>query len=77
MFSSLNALNIPRLSVINGFHYPKYPCDLPPLDVVSERLVSPRIPFMQIRRLRFVYGSKAIIGQVINVPVDVCKMVSE
>ncbi|UYV69623.1 hypothetical protein LAZ67_7000006 [Cordylochernes scorpioides] len=47
---------------------------LPPLDPISERLVSPRLPFMQVRRLRhdFSYG---IIGQVINVPVNVQDMV--
>ncbi|UYV66686.1 hypothetical protein LAZ67_4002568 [Cordylochernes scorpioides] len=47
---------------------------LPPLDPIGERLVSPRLPFMQVRRLRhdFSYG---IIGQVINVPVNVQDMV--
>lgn len=66
---------IPRLSRSIGFRYPPIPSHLPPLDPITERLVSPRIPFMQIRRLRFVKGSKAIVGQVINVPVEVNNMV--
>lgn len=67
--------SIPRLSRSNGFRYPAFPSHLPPLDVITERLISPRLPFMQIRRLRFVKGSKAIVGQVINVPVDVNNMI--
>lgn len=39
---------IPPLSRSNGFKYPQYPNDLPPLDCITERLVSPRLPFMQI-----------------------------
>lgn len=74
-YKSLGENKIPRLSRTNGFRYPQFPAYLPPLDPICERLVSPRIPFMQIRRLRFVYGAKGIIGQVINVPVDVNEMV--
>ncbi|KAF0746044.1 ATP-dependent DNA helicase [Aphis craccivora] len=47
-----------------------------PLDVVTERLISPRIPFMQIRRLRHVHGQYSIYGLVINVPVSVNSMVN-
>jgi hypothetical protein len=32
---------------------------------------------MHIRRLRFTHGAKGIVGQVINVPVDVNNMVHE
>lgn len=49
---------------------------LPALDPISARLVSPRLPFMQIHRLRY-DGSYGIIGQVINVPVDVDTMVQQ
>jgi hypothetical protein len=49
---------------------PQKPRGLPNLDPISERLISPRLPFMQIRRLRH-EGSYGIVGQVINVPVDV------
>lgn len=65
---------MPILSKYNGFVYPKLPCDLPRLDPISERLISPRLPFMQIRRLRNDFGI-GIIGQVINVPVNVEEMV--
>ena len=60
---------IPRYSRTNGFTYPSYPDHLPSLDPIAERLVSIRFPFRQIRRLRT--GSKGIIGQVINIPVDI------
>lgn len=65
------------MSTYNGFQYPPMPDYLPKLDLVSERLISPRIPFMQIRRLRHVYGQYGIYGQIINVPVSVSTMVNE
>jgi hypothetical protein len=37
-------------------------------------LISPRLPFMQIRRLRQ-EGSYGIVGQIVNIPVDVDGMV--
>jgi len=70
-----NRAKIATLSRSNGFAYIEYLKHLPPLDCISERLVSPRIPFMQIRHLKRVGGSKAILGQVINVPVDIDTMV--
>ena len=60
-YESLNNNKVPRLSKSNGFKYSEYPKHLPPPDVITERLVSPRIPFMQIRRLWHVYGAKGII----------------
>jgi hypothetical protein len=71
---SLNAKKIPLLAKTHGFQYPPKPRGLPNLDPISERLISPRLPFMQIRRLRH-EGSYGIVGQVINVPVDVNNMV--
>ena len=68
---------IPSLSVLNGFKFPEFPANLPPLDLLSERLISPRLPFMQIRRLRHVSGQYAIYGQIINVPVDFNNMVNK
>ncbi|XP_063979337.1 uncharacterized protein LOC135163656 isoform X2 [Diachasmimorpha longicaudata] len=69
---------IPPMSVYNGFKYPPIPASLKdfPLDLVTERLISPRIPFMQIRRLRHVHGQYGIYGQVINVPIEVNTMVN-
>lgn len=45
------------------------------LHFLSARLLSPRIPFVQIRRLRHVQGQFQIYGQIINVPVSVDTMV--
>ncbi|GBN74195.1 hypothetical protein AVEN_83246-1 [Araneus ventricosus] len=63
---------IPPLSRNIGFIYLDPP-DLPSLDPISERLISPRLPFIQIRRLRA--EGYAVVGQLINVPVDVNTMV--
>lgn len=71
---SLVAGKIPNLAVYNGFKYSPKP-NLPELDLVSERLISPILPFMQFRRLRYVEGQYGITGQVINVPVDINNMV--
>ncbi|XP_050673540.1 uncharacterized protein LOC126971336 isoform X2 [Leptidea sinapis] len=70
---------IPKMSVYNGFKYPAIPDNLlnHPLDLVSERLISPKIPFMQIRRLRHVPGQKRIYGQAINVPLEENTMVNK
>jgi hypothetical protein len=38
--------------------------------------VAPRLPFMQIRRLKYQMGGYGIVGQVIKVPVDVNNMVT-
>ncbi|GFX73281.1 ATP-dependent DNA helicase [Trichonephila clavipes] len=75
--NALNKNNIPIMAVYNGFKYPQFPSHLPPLDILSERLISPRIPFMQIRRLRHVNGQYGILGQIINVPVDVDTMIKK
>ena len=52
--STLDKNNIPHLSVYNGFHYPKTPQRLRKIDFIAERLISPRIPFMQIRIIRHI-----------------------
>ena len=75
--NTLAKQKIPSLSVFNGFKFPEFPANLPPLDLLSERLISPRLPFMQIRRLRHVSGQYGIYGQIINVPVDVNNMVNK
>lgn len=75
--SSLKRGSIPTLSQSNGFTYPDIPPNLPPLDPIAKRLVSPRLNFMQLRRLRHAAGSMAIVGQIINIPVDVVQMVNE
>lgn len=47
------------------------------MNFIEQRLISPRIPFMQIRRLRHVNGQYGIYGQIINVPVEVDTMVKQ
>jgi hypothetical protein len=74
---ALGRNTIQQLAAFNGFKYPPIPVHLPKLDLVSERLISPRIPFMQIRRLRHVQGQFGILGQVINVPVSVNRIVNQ
>ncbi|GFS84459.1 uncharacterized protein TNCV_4606431 [Trichonephila clavipes] len=65
---SLNRKSIPNLSKYNGFVYPEIPGHLSTLDLISERLISPRIPFMQIRRLRHVLGQFGILGDTCAYP---------
>jgi hypothetical protein len=66
---SLNSKKIPLLAKTHGFRYPPKPLGLLNLNPISERLISPRLPFMQIRRLRH-EGSYGIVSQVINIPVE-------
>jgi hypothetical protein len=68
---------LPALSKTNGFQYPPNPTHLPQLEPITERLLSPRLRFMQIRRLRCHGSAKKIVGQVINVPCDVDTMVRQ
>ena len=65
---------VPKLSVANGMKWP----DKPPerdLHQLEERLISLRIPFMQIRELPR-GGQYSLKGNVINVPVDIQPTVS-
>ncbi|GBL57158.1 hypothetical protein AVEN_90203-1, partial [Araneus ventricosus] len=48
------------MSKTNGFIYPDRP-DLPSLDPISERLIFPRLPFIQIRWL--IDEGHAVVGQ--------------
>jgi hypothetical protein len=68
--ATLDGDQVLSLSSSNGFAYPPNPMHLPPLDSISERLVAPRLPFMQIRRLRHQMGGYGIV------PVEVNNMVT-
>ena len=68
--TSIKNNRIPSLAAHNGFRYPPKPEGLPPLNLICKRLISPRIPYMQIRRLRRETATYIIVGQIINVPVD-------
>ena len=65
---------VPKLSVANGMKWPDKPPELD-LHQLEERLVSLRIPFMQIRELPR-GGQYSLKGNVINVPVDIQPTVS-
>ncbi|XP_040357685.2 uncharacterized protein LOC120841632, partial [Ixodes scapularis] len=73
---SVHKGHIPHLSSSNGYVYPPKPAHLPQLNAVSERLISPQIPFMQLRRLMHGAGQHGIKGPVVNVCVDVDDMVT-
>ena len=65
---------LPAMSRSQGYEFPPVPPHLQKLNSLSERLVSPRLPYMQVRRL-LRNGSYEIIRPVSNVPVDVDTMV--
>lgn len=77
--TSIKKSCILQLSVYNGFKYPPVPNNWKNYlqDLVAERLTSPRIPFMKIRRLRHIHGQIGIYGQVINVPVKFDSMIGK
>ncbi len=58
---------VPKLSIANGMGFPEVPDELK-IHLLEERLVSPRIPFFQMRDLP-VGGQKSVKGNVVNVPV--------
>ncbi|KAH7937433.1 hypothetical protein HPB49_012205 [Dermacentor silvarum] len=72
---SLIAGRVPAMSVSYGYRYPPQPDHLPKLNTVEERLIAPRLPFMSIRRLTHGNGQYGIIGQVVNVPIEVPMLV--
>ncbi|XP_062569080.1 uncharacterized protein LOC134231172 [Saccostrea cucullata] len=67
--SSIRENKIPKLSVLNGMMWPLKPMELD-LFPLEERLVSLRIPFMQIRELPR-GGQYSVRGNIVNVPVDI------
>ncbi|XP_065944329.1 trichohyalin-like [Magallana gigas] len=68
-YSSIRENKIPKLSVLNGMSWPSKPKELNLLPL-EERLVSLRIPFMQIRELPR-GGQYSVKGNIVIVPVDV------
>lgn len=65
---------VPPCSISNGFCFPAIRNELQGLTKLEERLISPRIPFMQIKELPR-GGQLAMHGNVVNVPADVNKTV--
>ncbi|GFX09423.1 helitron_like_N domain-containing protein [Trichonephila clavipes] len=66
---------VPSTTELNKFSA-EIPAYLLTLDLVSGRLISPRIPFVQIRRLRHVHSRFGRLGQIINVPVSINTIVN-
>lgn len=60
---------IPACSVANGLKFPEPPDELK-LTQLEERLVAPRLPFMQIREMPR-GGQLSLKGNVVNFPADV------
>ena len=60
---------VPKLAVINGFKFPDKRPELN-LNNLEERLISLRIPFMQIRALNS-GGQFSLKGSVVNVPAEI------
>ena len=65
---------VPKLSAANGMKWPEKPPELD-LHQLEERLISLRIPFMQIRELPR-GGQYSLKGNVLNVPGDIQPTVS-
>lgn len=70
----LKDVKVPPCSIGNGFSFPSLPKELQGLTKLEERLISPRIPFMQIKELPR-GGQIAMHGNLVNVPADVNKTV--
>jgi len=72
-FKYLKSDKIPPCSKMNGMLFPIKPKELH-LSPLEERLVAPRIPFMQLRE-KPRGGQLSITGNVVNVPADVTSTV--
>ena len=68
--SNLKVGKFPTCAKANKMTFPKKPDVLKDLTPLEERLISPRIPFMQVRELPS-GGQLSIHGNVVNVPADV------
>ena len=68
--SNLKVGKFPTCAKANKMTFPKKPDVLKDLTPLKERLISPRIPFMQVRELPS-GGQLSIHGNVVNVPADV------
>ena len=65
---------VPKLCLANGLKFRDIPEELAGLSQLEERLVAPRIPFMQIRELG-VDKQFGIRGSIANVPIEIDKSV--
>ncbi|KAK3921584.1 putative carboxypeptidase, partial [Frankliniella fusca] len=66
---------VPHFAVVNGLLFEPLPEELTGLTTLEERLVSARIPFMQIRELGY-QKQLGLKGNCVNVPIDINKTVT-
>ena len=59
----------PKLSIINGMGFPAVPTELQ-LYGMEEHIICPRLLFFQMKT-HFMGGHTPVVGNVVNVPVDV------
>lgn len=73
-YNSIKACKVPALAVVNGMGFPPKPPELF-ITELEERLISPRIPFMQLV-VKPRGGQQNLRGNVVNVPSDVTTTVT-
>ena len=74
---SIKNKDIPRLCTRDGLELPEIHYVLRYLSQLEERLVSPVLPFMQVRALGIADKQYGLRGQVVNVPIDVPETVNQ
>ncbi|CAH0387819.1 unnamed protein product [Bemisia tabaci] len=70
--SYLRKEKLPPVALCNGLDYPSIPDSVKQLSVLEERMVSPFIPFMQIRELlpHTIHSQFGMKGAVIHIPLN-------
>ena len=63
----------PKLSIINGMGFPAVPTELQ-LYGMEEHIICPRLLFFQMKT-HFMGGCTQVVGNVVNVPIDVAPTV--
>lgn len=70
-YKNLKNNKLPERALANGLDFPKLPVCLKELSTLEERMVSPFVPFMQIRELqRYASNSQfGLKGTIVHIPV--------
>ena len=69
---SVNKRQLPKFCRENGMSFPPIPRELQDLSKLEERLISPRIPLMVLRDLKYGNnGPKSLVGPIVYVPCNV------
>ncbi|KAL7307813.1 hypothetical protein TKK_0000133 [Trichogramma kaykai] len=77
--NELNIDKIPKITETENLKFPNIPDYISNLTPIEERMVSPYIPFMQIKALQpYALNSQlSLLGSIVNIATDVNEMVSE